>query len=294
MAHAEGADTLQCTDWSALLHADEVDGRRVEDLEAMSEERIVGAIQQMTSGGMEGIDETWVAFLKRHMQVSAFVAEGTRRALRRAEALCAEPAPGRCLAVQTMMYERQAQSVVLYAMDLARQLGDIPIDDARTLWENEPEWAPTRELLATLARSEDWAEIVIGINLCFEPIVGQFVRREFGSNAARAANDTVTPVVSEAGQVEWDWVRRWTLALLACLLEDATHGVRNRELVDQWVTTYTPPALNAAAVLTELGSATDWVGALESGLKAVTADQDALLTEAGLAPALTTRSEPTR
>ncbi|MEA2168548.1 MAG: alkene monooxygenase beta subunit [Solirubrobacteraceae bacterium] len=274
---------LRCSDWSGLLTADDFTDRRVEDLEAMSERRIVEAIQQMTSGGMQGIDPTWVEFLREHMQVAAFVAEGTRRALERAATLCTDPGAARCLAVQTMMYERQAQSVVLYAMDLSRQLGDIPIEDARAAWETGSAWASAREHLAAVGRCDDWGEIVVALNLCFEPLAGQYLRREF-AKAALSANDTVTPIVSGAGQVEWDWVQRWTAALVSGLIEDPVHGAANGEVLQAWVAEHTPSALGAARGMRELGAGSQWEPALDDGLKAVCADQGALLTQAGLEP----------
>lgn len=293
MTQAEGAVALRCADWATLLDADAFTDRRVEDLEALSERRIVDAIGQMTSVGMSGIDETWLDFLRQHMQVSAFVAEGTRRALARAERLCADAAAARCLTVQAMMFERQAQAVVLYAMDLSRQLGDLPIETARSNWELAESWAGARDFLADVAACDDWSQIAIALNLCFEPLVGQFVRREFGSNAARAARDTVTPIVAEAGQVEWGWVQHWTVPFVRGLLADEAYGDANREVLSIWVERYTAQAHTAVDTLRELGTGTTWETALSAGLDAVVADQEALLNDAGLEPVPLIRREST-
>lgn len=273
---------LRSSNWSGLIVAEDFTDQRVEHLEAMSERRITAAIQQMTSGGVDGVEPSWIDFLIRHMQVSAFVAEGTRRALAIAAAQCSDAAVGRCLTVQTMMYERQAQSVVLYAMDLARQLGDIPIAAARRSWEQDAVWQPAREYLARAAEQEDWTEIVVAINVCFEPVAGQLLRREFGSRAALAASDAITPVVSEAGQVEWSWVQEWTIAFLRHMLVDDEFGAANRGALQAWVADYGAEAAAAAEAMATLAAGHPWQDALEAGLESVLEDRQALLAGAGV------------
>jgi hypothetical protein len=150
------------------------------------------------------------------------------------------------------MKQRSAQAIVLYAMDLEDHHGEFPIEKAREAFLGDEPWQPTRRLLERLAAAADWGEVVVAANLCFEPVVATLLRRELGTRAAAANGDTVTPVLARVETQEWEWARRWTVALVRFLLDDARHGEANRALIAGWVNEWLPQAREAALALTPL------------------------------------------
>ena len=122
--------------------------------------------------------------------------------------------------------------------------------------------------------------MVIGANLCFEPVVATLVRRELGTRAAAAHGDTITPVLARVETQEWEWTRAWTVALSRFLLADPEHGDHNREVLTGWVRDWLAQAMGAAAALApvaasiglDVARATERVGAYAG----------AMLAEAGL------------
>ena len=74
---------------------------------------------------------------------------------------------------------------------------------------------------------------MIATNVCFEPTVGLLIRRELLMRSVRFNGDIVTQAVSHVAQLEWEWVRGWTVELVRFVLEDAEHGAANREVLTE-------------------------------------------------------------
>jgi Methane/Phenol/Toluene Hydroxylase len=76
--------------------------------------------------------------------------------------------------------------------------------------------------------------VLVAANLCFEPVVGELLRREFGIRRAAAGGDTVTPLLVGAAAQEWEWARSWSVELARFLRTDEDHGAANGQLIDAW------------------------------------------------------------
>lgn len=113
-------------------------------------------------------------------------------------------------------------------------------------------WAPTRGYIEQLWKLSDWAETIVAVNVCFEPLVGVLLRREFGIRAASSSGDTITPVVARTGQIEWEWIRGWTVELMRFLLADDEHGEHNRAVIEGWLEHWLPSAREAADAVASL------------------------------------------
>jgi hypothetical protein len=251
--------------------------------EALSGAREARAIRRVTEHDALGaVDERWVRFLAQNIQISAFVWQQTSRLLGSAADACVWGPLARCIELESSMHTRQAQNAVLYAIDLEALGGEMPLEHARAQWVGGRAWQPARRALSGLSVIDDWGETVVAINLCFEPLIGQLMRYEWGTLLARTYGDATTPVVAEATQVHYAWARDWTAESVRALTADERHGEHNRRLIERWVQTWTPPARAAADALTALTDELPDPSAGTIALASVLADQQGLLAELGL------------
>lgn len=247
------------------------------DREATTDARVERAIRRATGGAMDGVDPGWMSFLTGNLQVVAFLTREESRVLDQAADRCRWGPVGRNLGLQAAMLARQSQAVVLYAIDLEAISPGVPLDQARAQWMGGRAWQPARRMLEALCVREDWAELLVAINVCFEPLVGQLIRFEWASRLAGHYGDQISPVVAEATQIQQAWVRDWTHEALRTILDDPRHGAHNRALVERWITTWTPHARTAAAALTELTAPLTDPERGREALVRVTEDQEAVV-----------------
>jgi len=131
---------------------------------------------------------------------------------------------------------------------------------------------------------DDWAETVVAVNLCLEPLVGQLMRYEWGTLLAQGYGDATTPVVAETTQVQYAWARDWTGEAVRALLNHEREAEHNRQLIERWVRSWTDPARDAAAALTTLTTDLPDPSVGPIALASVLAEQRTLLAELGLDP----------
>jgi hypothetical protein len=256
----DASTTLRSGDWFAFRDPGQYWERPFYQHASALERQVESAMRLV-----EDFSPEWVELLRARLQVSAFVEHGLWFALATIARACLSDSVATCVCLQAAMKQRSAQAIVLYAMDLERHHGPFPIETAREAFLSDPRWQPTRRYLEKLAATVDWGEVLVAANLCFEPIVGTLLRRDFGIRQAAANGDTVTPVLAGAATEEWEWARAWTEEFVRFLCADASYGDSNRELIDGWVAQWEPLAMDAAAAL---APDADLVGAR---LKAVTA-----------------------
>lgn len=278
-----GGTGLASSQWNAFRGPGLRWERSVERMEYEAEERIVAAIAGATTGAsLTAVHPAWVAFLRRDMPVAAFAFHACERVLRGAGETCRPPAVAGGVRLRASMQLRQAQAIVLYSADMEPRLGTMPVERARSRWNGDAAWLPAHAFLEGIGLLEDWAERVVAVNLCFEPLVGQLLRREIAMRLGASHGDPVTPVVAEAGQAEWALTREWTLAWIAFLLQDPEHGARNAEVLRGWVQAHLTAALDAAQAVAGLGDHLPVPGPPGAAADRVRAEQTALLADAGL------------
>lgn len=227
----------------------------------------------------------WVDFLRANLQVPAFMEHGLWLAMASVARDCLSDSVTHAVAMQAAMKQRMAQSIVLYAMDIEPQFGEMPIDAARERFLTHPAWQPCRRYVERLHSVNDWGEVIVAANLCFEPLVGVLIRRELGIRAASANGDTVTPSVARAGQLEWAWIAEWTAALVRFVLEEEEHGEANRATIDGWLADWGPQAEEAAGALEAIVEEMPVRIDLAEAQRRTRADADELLASCGLTAA---------
>ncbi len=249
----DGSTALRSSDWFEFRDPGEQWERPFYQAGTAVEQQIEGAMRSAVEEGLlEDFSPEWVEFLRRFLQIPAYVEHGLWFALATAGRDCLSDSISTCVCLQAAMKQRSAQAIVLYAMDLEDRHGPFPIDAAREAFLSEEPWQSTRRYLERLAATPDWGEVIVAANLVFEPLVATLLRRELGTRAAAANGDTVTPVLARVETQEWEWARAWTTALIRFLVSDASFGSENRELIGGWVREWLPTAAEAAEALAPL------------------------------------------
>jgi NAD(P)H-flavin reductase len=275
---------LRSSDWFAFRDPGEQWEKPFYQRGTAVEQQIEGALRSAIDEGLlSDFSDEWLEFLRGFLQIPAYVEHGLWFATATAARDCLSDSVTACVCLQAAMKQRSAQAIVLYAMDLEQAFGvEFPIETAREAFLSDPEWQPTRGYLEKLAATDDWGEVVIAANLCFEPVVATLVRRELGTRAAAANGDTVTPVLARVATQEWEWTRRWTVDLVRFLCDDASHGEANRKLIGAWVREWLPAAVEAGLALVPLAEKVPHGIDTEQALARVRAYAGAMLEEAGL------------
>ncbi|WP_354700597.1 Propane 2-monooxygenase, hydroxylase component small subunit [Paraconexibacter sp. AEG42_29] len=282
-----GGSALACTDWQAFTGPGERWARSIERMEAEAEARVKAAVARVIRGEtFSDVSPLWLKFLQRNLPVAAFAFNECGRLLEAVSRRTPWGGMAHGLQLQASMQYRQAQSIVLYAADMEQRMGQMPMHTARSRWETDREWLPAHHYLEQAATCTDWGETLVAVNLCFEPLAGQLLRREIAMGLGPAHGDHVTTVVAEAGQEEWALTRSWTTAVLEFFVRDATHGPANRRHLQQWIARQLPLAEAAVRTLAGLAKGLDLprVARRTDGgpVARVIADQRTLLTDLGL------------
>lgn len=279
----EGSTKIKSTDWFEFRDPGQMWERNFYQAGAGYERQIEGAVRAATDDGLfADYSEEWVEFLRRNLQIPAFVEHGLWLATATIARDCLSDSVAHAVVMQASLKQRLAQSIVLYALDLEPHFGELPTDQAKQRFLHDPTWQPTRAFLEELRVPSDWMEVLIASNLCFEPLVGVLIRRELGIRAAAANGDTVTPTVARVGQQEWKWISDWTAELVRFLIEDEIHGDANRELISGWVEKWMPKAREAAEALSGMAGELPIEIPFEAALERVLGDAEKFHAGLGL------------
>jgi propane 2-monooxygenase small subunit len=141
---------------------------------------------------------------------------------------------------------RFAQDLILYNLALSEEIDGFEGGVHKQVWQEDPIWQPTRELVEQLTGIRDWAEAFFATTAVFEPLVGELFRSGFVMQAAAPQGDFVTPTIMGAGESDAVREQKTARVLFSMLAEDEAHGAENKATMQGWLDTYTPAAVNAA------------------------------------------------
>ncbi|HEX4106502.1 MAG TPA: hypothetical protein VHX88_00120 [Solirubrobacteraceae bacterium] len=247
---------LRHDDWFAFRDPNELWERTFYQGGASYERQIEETIAVARGDGQPArLRPEWVEYLRANLQQEAFVEQGLWLVLASAARDALSDTVAHFVVFDAGFKQRQAQAVVLYAMDLEEDHGEFPIEAARQSWLDDEPWQPARAYVERLATVADWAEVLVAANLCLEPVLGVLLRRELYERGGATNEDTVTPVIFHAAQTEWQKVNRFMAALVGFLVGHETHGAHNREVLQGWLDTWLPQARAAAEALEPLFAA---------------------------------------
>jgi hypothetical protein len=264
--------------WERPFYQQAAQASREQDA-AVSGARSEGLFARMTP--------EWRDFLRSSLQLPAFYEHGVWRAAAPASRPALSDTLAHAIVLLAAMKQRQAQDLVVYAMDLEPEIGECSTEAARERFMTEEGWQPVRRLVERLSSPTDWVERVIAINLCVEPLVGNALRREMLLVPASANGDPVTPVIIGSAQRDWLWAREWSSELVRFVLEDPEHGEANREVLHEWLADWNA---EAEAGLQAVGAELERVPRARSAeevIAQVLAERDELQTTVGLGEKVT-------
>jgi alkene monooxygenase beta subunit len=130
---------------------------------------------------------------------------------------------------------RHLQDVVYYSFELADAHPDFDDDDCLRVWKEDPIWQGAREVIENVIALDDWMEVVVALNLCFDQLFGQLAKIEYFSRFAGANGDLVTPSVVASSEADIVRTRAWTKELIRHLVEDREYGDHNKSIIRSWV-----------------------------------------------------------
>ena len=141
---------------------------------------------------------------------------------------------------------RHLQDIVYYSFELADAFPKFDDSDCPRVWKQDPIWQGARAAVERIIASNDWMEIVVATNLCFDRIFGELAKVEYFSRFAAANGDVVSPIIIASSEADTARTMRWTHALMAHLLDDPIQGGHNRKVIGEWVRKWTDEARAAA------------------------------------------------
>ncbi len=276
-SHSLGSTALRVADWFDWRDPGELWERPFYQQAARTAREQDDAVAAARSEGLFArMTEDWRTFLQSSLQLPAFYEHGLWRALCGAARPALSDLVTHAMVLEAAMKQRQAQDLVVYAMDVEADIGECSTEAARERWLEEPAWQPVRALVERVASVHDWMERVIATNLCIEPIVGSLLRREMLLVPASANGDPVTPVIIGNAQREWLWVRDWTTELVRFCVEDEEFGAQNREVLADWAKQWNPAAEAAAESIAGEIERAPGSRAVAESLAQVKSERDAL------------------
>ncbi len=283
---SDDSTALRSTDWYDFRDPGQLWERPYYQTGTAYEQLIEGAVRTARrERAFDDFTPQWVDFLRRHLQVPAFIEHGIWLALATSSRDTLSDTVTHCVAIEAAMKQRQAQAYVLYGMDLEEYFGDFPVDRARESFLQDAAWQPARKYVERLRATTDWGERVIATNICFEPLVGLLIRRELMMRSVRFNGDILTQALSHVAQLEWEWVHGWTVELVKFVSEDSEHGAANREVLSRWLAEWMPLAEQAADGVRPVFDDLPAGIAFDDAQANVQIDVDELLSESGLAEA---------
>lgn len=235
--------------------------------------------------GLEQIDKTWLReILGKYYAAWPFAEYGLFLAL--------------CYAVREALADTVIFATAFEATDKLRHQQDIvhlilEIGDrdqtysdasARAAWMEDPVLVPVRENIERIFSLYDWAEILVAINLVFEPLAGRLVKDEFLARNAPHNGDPLSPVLLATARRDTARHMETTKSLVNFLTSDPQFGGDNRQVISGWVERWTAEsnrAATAAAGLFQI-EGISLSGSGPDALEQVTADQSKIVTSLGL------------
>jgi methane monooxygenase component A beta chain/propane monooxygenase small subunit len=198
------------------------------------------------SGVLGGMNPAWRdRVLPTQLATYPFVNYGLFRALSYAVREALTSAVTYALAFEAQDNLRSLQDIVHATFDLAEAIPGWSDGGARAAWMGAPEWQGAREAVEGILASEDWGEILVAINLVFEPLFGRLVKRDFLlANAARNG-DPLTAALMLTGGIDTERQLAWSQELVRVLLADPEHASGNRAAISGWIERWTPRVLAA-------------------------------------------------
>jgi hypothetical protein len=288
--YADSSTEIKSTDWYAYRDPNQTTQRHyvagVHESENALEQSFKGA---HAAGLFEFADADWIKTgIGKHYMTYPFVEYGQFLALCYAEREALSDTATVSIVFELADKIRHLQDVVYYSFELAEAYPGFDDSTVNADWQSDPIWQGARKAVEYIIASFDWMEVLVAINLCFDRLFGELAKVEYFSRFAAANGDIVTPIIIASSEADTARTMRWTTTLFQHLLNDETHGAKNKEIITGWVEKWQQYSLDACdAFAPVFDQAATKPGTYKSAMARVEAKQAAFLKNLGLsAPAL--------
>jgi len=179
---------------------------------------------------------------------------------------------------------RHQQDIVRLLLDISDRDPAYSDAGARGAWLEDPILVPARENIERIFSLFDWAEILVAVNLVFEPLVGRLVKDEFVARNAPHNGDPLTPVILAAARRDTARHLETTKNLVQFLISDPQFGDSNRRVISGWLERWIPESSRAAAAAGGLFEIKEisLYGSGPDALRQVSADHSEIVASLGL------------
>lgn len=237
-----------CSDWERFRDPRETTYSRYTALQRDREVFVDGVLQSIEGSGYDrGLADEWVEALAQVLGPLRYPLHG----LQMIAAYVGHMTPGgritTALLFQAADEVRRIQRLA-YRLAQLRQLRADLGADSKTVWQEAPPWQPLREVLERLLATYDWAEALVGLNLCLKPLLDELFMTQFPLLGRHRGDALLLEILSSLNQ-DCRWHRQWTAALVGAALDDRP---QNRPVLQGWVERWAPPALRAVDALAPL------------------------------------------
>lgn len=251
----ENSTRLRATDWWKYRDPGQEWFRSYVDHQARQEDAIEMAVEGATHAGLfTEFTPKWREALSRYYAAYRYVEYGLFLSLSYAEREALSDVVANPFIFQGLDKDRHSQAIALYGMDLETAIPGFSDSEAQRVWLEDPLYQPCREFVERMMACRDWGEILIAINLLFEPLVATLLLREFFLRFAGHHGDTVTPVIIETVEADRRRHSAAAAALVKFLIADTPE---NRGVIQDWLNTWAGLATRAAQAFAPLFTSTE-------------------------------------
>jgi len=246
----ESSTRLKASDWWGYRDPSQQWFRPYVELQTKSEQAIELAIRGARRAGLfAGLSRGWARILADYYSAYRFPEYGIFLALCYAQREALSDVVGTPLVFQSLDKVRHSQAIALCMMELEEMIPGFTDQRARPVWMEDPVYQPSREYVELLLACRDWGEILVAINLAYEPLVAGLITREFFVRGAAHNGDPVTPVILETVAADRERNMAASIELVRFLIADTA---ANRGVVQDWLSVWEPRALRAAQAFAPL------------------------------------------
>jgi methane monooxygenase component A beta chain/propane monooxygenase small subunit len=247
---------LDHPDWYAFRDPAQLWQRSYVKTQAEQERAIERTCEDaIASGAIADFDETWTReILAGHYRVWSFVEWGLFRSVYTASRETLSDSLSAVYTFEAFDRLRHAQDVVWWMLALEKVVPDFSDAGAKDLWLTAEHYQPMRRVVEEIMHAcDDWAEVGVAINLCFDPIVGEVALSRMVSRMAGRHGDSVTPMIVRTAERDRRRNQAWTLELVRMVTGDGVPAAaENSAVIEEWVAKWTPAAIAAAEPLAEV------------------------------------------
>jgi len=228
---------LKFDDWDQFRDPDQLIYRTYNLLQDGQEAYVTGLFDQFSDRGHdEMLDAEWISLLARLYTPGRYLFH----TLQMGSAYLHQMAPAstitNCATYQTADSLRWLTHTAYRTRELTNNYPNAHFGrKEREIWENDPAWQGFRELMEKVLVTWDWGEAFVALNLVAKPAVEEAVLNQLGV-AARANDDTLLGLLTQAQMRDAERHRRWSEALVNMVID---HG-DNKQILKGWIQKWKP------------------------------------------------------